>query len=303
MKKKTIAIIHFNTPELTEACILSIRKHGCDWPVVVFDNSRSVTWPAGEGMPERTLEAHPFTRRMKGVKVIDNTKGQQVDFEKALQAFPDKHEPHAAVNGWGSDCHMMSVEKLWELLPDGFILVESDILLRENPAVMWNEKYSFAAYVQKQQRGNKFGRGRILPMLCYFNVPKFRAYGVHYFDPDRSWMLHKGEDNPKNWYDTGASLLEDVLAHKPNLVGLNVDIRPMVVHLGGGSYKNVSLKGQAEWLTQHRALWETEGGKAASKREQSQTGLNSAEREQANQSATIGKPKTAKRTNSKKDKI
>jgi hypothetical protein len=77
----------------------------------------------------------------------------------------------------------------------------------------------------------------------------------------------------------------------------------MVVHLGGGSYKNVSLKGQAEWLTQHRALWETEGGKAASKREQSQTGLNSAEREQANQSATIGKPKTAKRTNSKKDKI
>ena len=70
MKQKTIAIIHFNTPELTEACILSIRKHGCDWPVVVFDNSREVTWPAGEGMPERTLEAHPFTRRMKGVKAL-----------------------------------------------------------------------------------------------------------------------------------------------------------------------------------------------------------------------------------------
>ena len=76
MKEKTIAIIHFNTPELTEACILSIRKHGCDWPVVVFDNSREVTWPAGEGMPERMIEAHPFTRRMKGVKIIDNTKGQ-----------------------------------------------------------------------------------------------------------------------------------------------------------------------------------------------------------------------------------
>ena len=112
--KQTIAIIHFNTPELTEACILSIRKQGIDWPVVVFDNSREVTWPAGEGMPERTIEAHPFTRRMKGVKVIDNTKGQQVDFEKALQAFPDKHKPHAEVNGWGSDCHMMTVEKLWD---------------------------------------------------------------------------------------------------------------------------------------------------------------------------------------------
>ena len=85
-------------------------------------------------------------------------------------------------------------------------------------------------------------------------------------------MLHKGEDNPANWYDAGASLLEDVLAHKPNLVGLNVDIRPMVVHLGGGSYKNVSLKGQAEWLTNHKDLWETPS-----------------------------KPKTTKRTNSKKE--
>lgn len=43
--KQTIAIIHFNTPELTEACILSIRKHGCQWPVVVFDNSADLTIP------------------------------------------------------------------------------------------------------------------------------------------------------------------------------------------------------------------------------------------------------------------
>ena len=262
--KQTIAIIHFNTPELTEACILSIRKQGCEWPVLVFDNSRDVTFPAGEGMAERVLTARPFTKKMKGVKVIDNTKGQQVDFEKSLQAFPDKHAPHAEVNGWGSDCHMMTVEKLWELLPDGFILVESDLLLKQNPEVLWREEYSFCAYVQKQQRGNKFGRGRILPMLCYFNVPKFKAEGVHYFDPDRSWMLHKGEDNPKNWYDTGASLLEDVLAHRPRLKGLHVDIRPMVVHLGGGSYKTISLKEQAEWLKANEALWKTEkAGKPA----------------------------------------
>jgi hypothetical protein len=191
----------------------------------------------------------------------------------------------------------MTVEKLWELLPDGFILVESDILLRENPAVMWNEKYSFAAYVQQQQRGNRFGRGRILPMLCYFNVPKFRAYGVHYFDPDRSWMLHKGEDNPANWYDTGASLLEDVLAHKPNLVGLNVDIRPMVVHMGGGSYKNVSLKGQAEWLTQHKDLWEKESESRAESR--GQVHDSSAKNHATCPRDSESKPKTAKRTNKK----
>ena len=49
--KKSIAIIHYNTPELTEACILSIRKVGCDWPVTVLDNS----------------DARPFSEWMKGV--------------------------------------------------------------------------------------------------------------------------------------------------------------------------------------------------------------------------------------------
>jgi hypothetical protein len=134
-------------------------------------------------------------------------------------------------------------------------------------------------------------------MLCYFNVPKFRAYGVHYFDPDRSWMLHKGEDNPANWYDTGASLLEDVLAHKPNLVGLNVDIRPMVVHMGGGSYKNVSLKGQAEWLTQHKDLWEKESESRAESR--GQVHDSSAKNHATCPRDSESKPKTAKRTNKK----
>jgi DNA-directed RNA polymerase alpha subunit len=69
-------------------------------------------------------------------------------------------------------------------------------------------------------------------------------------------MLHKGEDNPQNWYDTGASILEDVLEHRPRLKGLHVDIRPMVVHLGGASYGgNATLKQQAEWLKQNEAIW------------------------------------------------
>ena len=251
----TVAIIHFNTPELTEACIKSIRKHGCDWPVVVFDNSREVTFPAGEGLKERTIACQPFTADLEGVTVIDNTKGQIIDFDMALDAFTEKHEAHGAVNGWGSDVHMMTVNKLFDLLPGGFILVESDVLLKADIRKLWREEYSFCAYVQKQQRGNKFGRGRILPMLCYLNVPKFRAEGVGYFDPERSWMLHKGEDNPANWYDTGASLLEDVLSHRPRLKGLHVDIRLMVEHLGGASYSK-GLVAQAEWLKQHARLWQ-----------------------------------------------
>lgn len=253
--RKTVAIINFNTPELTEACIKSIRKHGCYWPIVVFDNSQAVTFPPGDGMKERTIESRPFTRKMNGVTVIDNTRGLVIDFDEELAKFPDRHIPHGGVNNWGSDLHMMTVEKLWEMLPDGFILVESDVLVRTDIRSLWHEEYSFCAYVQKRQEGNRFGRGRILPMLCYMNVPRFREEGVHYFDPNRSWMLHQGEENPLNWYDTGASLLEDVLTHRPRLKGLHVDIRPMIVHLGGGSYYENENQRREKWLKQHEHLW------------------------------------------------
>ena len=255
MKQKTIAIIHYNTPELTECCILSIRKQGCDWPILVFDNSQGVTFPAGEGMEKRTIEAHPFKKRMKRVKVIDNTKGLVIVFESTLAAFPNKTREHGEVNGWGSDRHMMTIDKMFDLLPDGFVLVESDVLMKQNPAQMWREEYSFTAYVQRQQPGNKFGIGRILPMLCYLNVPKFKAEGVRYFDPDRSWMLHPDLNDRRNWYDTGASLLEDVLTHRPRLKGLHVDIRPMVEHLGGGSYRKTTIVEQAAWLKKNEHLW------------------------------------------------
>ena len=40
--RKTVAIIHFNTPMLTEAAIKSLRKHGGEkYHVTIFDNSDS----------------------------------------------------------------------------------------------------------------------------------------------------------------------------------------------------------------------------------------------------------------------
>jgi hypothetical protein len=89
---------------------------------------------------------------------------------------------------------------------------------------------------------------------------------------------------------------------RPRLVGLHVDIRLFIEHYGGGSWHQGDLQRQSAWLKQHEALWSTPAtqGKAASKREQSQTGLSSAEREQAHQGESLGKPTTAKRTNSKK---
>ena len=259
--KQTIAIIHFNTPELTEACILSIRKQGIDWPVVVFDNSADITAPAGtngnDPKEDTIIKARPFRLKMKGVKVIDNTKGQVIDFEQFLSLYPDRN-PQLGVyksSVWGSAKHIMTVQKLWELLPDGFILVESDTLVKRDITELWKEQYSFCGYVQRNQEGNRFKVPRILPMLCYMNVPKLTKEGARYFDPDRCWGLKADANQRGNWFDTGACLLDDVLRMRPRLKGLHVDIRLFIEHYGGGSWHQGDLQRQSAWLKQHEALW------------------------------------------------
>lgn len=277
MKQKTVAIIHFNTPELTEAAILSLRKHGGeDYEVVVFDNSADVDFPAGDGLPERKMKARPFKKKMKGVRVIDNTKGKVIDFAAELEKYPDKNPRHALCNDWGSMKHIWTVQKLWELLPDGFVLMESDVLIKQNIDDFFNTDFSVYGYCQRKQPYNRFDIGRMLPMLCWMNVPMLTREGARYFDPERSWMLHPSEDDKRNWYDTGACLLDDILTKRPRLRGWHVDIRNFIVHFGSGSWHG---KDATAWLQQHKELWEPDG-------------------ETSGTTAT-SKPKRTKRTNKK----
>ena len=244
-EKRQVAIIHYNTPELTEACILSLRKHGGDdYHVLLFDNSTE----------------RPFTRQMDGVTIIDNTKGQIIDFDTELEKYPEREEK-IGVSGkcvFGSVKHMMTVQKLFDLLPDGFVLMESDILLKQSVESFFRPEYSIVGYVQKAQPHNPFHIGRVLPMLCWINVPMLRSEGVNYFDPNRSYGLVGKHDDPHKWYDTGASLLEDILAHRPKLKGLHVDIRNVIVHYGSGSWDHNNIEKHHKWLEQYRDLWYTE---------------------------------------------
>ena len=259
--KQTIAIIHFNTPELTEACILSIRKQGCQWPVVVFDNSADITAPAGtngnDPKEDTIIKARPFRQKMKGVKVIDNTKGQVIDFEQFLSLYPDRN-PQLGVyksSVWGSAKHIVTVQKLWELLPEGFVLMESDIMIKKPIDEFFREEYSFVGFVQKHQKGNPFDVPRIMPMLCWMNVPMLTREGARYFDPDRCWGLKADRNDRGNWMDTGACLLDEVLTKRPRLKGLHVDIRLFVEHYGGGSWKQDNLNAQMAWINSRRHLW------------------------------------------------
>ena len=243
MRQKTVAIIHFNTPELTEAGIKSLRKHGGEkYHVTIFDSS----------------DSKPFKRRMRGVTVIDNTNGQVIDFDKELAKFPDRCRDIGCAKGceFGSAKHMMTVQKLWELLPQGFVLMESDILIKKNIDEFFREEYSVYGYCQKAQPHNPFNIGRMLPMLCWMNVPMLTREGAKYFDPTRTYgLLPGGRQNRNNWYDTGAVLLEDILTNRPRLKGYHRDIREFVEHFGSGSWQNNSLDAQKAWLEQHKDLW------------------------------------------------
>ena len=239
--RKTVAIINYNTPELTAAAIGSLLKNGGGpFRVVVFDNS----------------DTRPF-EGATNVQVFDNTKGQIIDFEKELAKYPERDRSIGCAKGceFGSVKHMMTVQKLWELLPQGFVLMESDILIKKNIDEFFNPEYSVYGYCQKAQPHNPFCIGRMLPMLCWMNVPMLTREGARYFDPTRTYgLLPGGRQNRNNWYDTGAVLLEDILTKRPRLKGYHRDIREFVEHYGSGSWKANDLKQQLAWIETHKYL-------------------------------------------------
>lgn len=238
-KDRQVAIVHYNTPELTEALIYSIRKHGGkDYPITLVDNS----------------DKRPFTAQMEGVTVIDNTQGQVVNFEELLKNYPQKIQ---TCNQWGSDRHMWSIQKLWEILPDGFVLTDSDILLKANIDFMWQADQCAVGHVQSPQPGNRMNFSRLVPMLCYINVPLCKKHGITYFDPVKNWMLHSTSMADRlNWYDTGCSFYEDLHNHKNGARGRRIDIRPLMEHFKKGSWQRTDIEAQHTWLNKHRKLWE-----------------------------------------------
>jgi hypothetical protein len=245
MKQKTICIVHFNTPELTEAAILSVRKQCAEnYQIVVFDNS----------------DKRPFTKKMKGVKVINNRKQQVVNFDEELEKHPNKCWDLAHQSNYGSMKHMMSVQKLWELVPDGFILMESDLLLVDDIGFLWDEHFAATGKVQwlHSRNPHEISKDRLLPFLCYLNVPLLKAHGARYYDPDRCWCLHSTDPNdPQNRYDTGASLLEDIINTKPQLnARVYGDLHNHYAHYNGGSWRQNNEESQRAWVAQHRNLWE-----------------------------------------------
>jgi hypothetical protein len=265
MTQKTVVIINFNTPEMCEAAIMSLRKHGGqDYRVIVFDNSTDVDYPATNQMAPMKMCARPFTRKMAGVEIIDNTKGQVVDLDAEMAKFPNKDDIGVNINNNGSARHMITVQTLFDIVPDGFLLLEPDVLIKKSVDFMFQPNRCAVGYIQEHQPGNNFDIPRLVPMLCYINPKQCNKSGVRYYDPERCWMLTNDRNRKHNWYDTGASFLEDIKAHKAqgsSGIKLSRDMYlSLMDHYGSGSWRrDKTRRGDGipaeKWLMDRAKLW------------------------------------------------
>ena len=220
-----IAIVHYNTPELTGALVRSIRKWMPDAGITIFDNS----------------DARPF--HPEGVRYIDNTRAQVVDFDAILARHPRRSTEHAQD---ASVKHMASVDALFDFLPDGFILLDSDVLVKRDLSELADPSVAWAGQIQY---GMTFGTGRFrpraLPFVCWINVPMCRAAGIRYFDEARSWKLEPGV-----FYDTGASFYLDV--RRADLPEREIRWEDYAVHFKGGSW---DARDPTQFLRENQALY------------------------------------------------
>ena len=219
---RDIAIIHYNTPELTRAAILSVRKHTPGCRFTVFDNS----------------DIRPF-EPMSGVSVIDNTKGEVIDFNAMLARYPDKRQ---TANNHGSAKHIASVDYLFDVLPDGFLLMDSDVLVKRDITPFFDEGVAWTGSIERKPPF-PFMYERLFPYLLWINVPVLRANGIRFW---HEGMVYKLSYTGNRYYDTAGSLLKDCV--EAGLTSREVNIFDYVEHLGGSSCGRVTPEQTHSWL-------------------------------------------------------
>lgn len=239
--RREAGIVHYNTPELAEAAIRSLWKQDPGIHVTVLDNSGRRPFP-------RRFAAEN-TRRLT---VVDNTKGAVVDFGQWLREFPERVPSRG--NDYGSAKHCFSVQWLCDWLRAPFLLMDPDVLVFGDvgeffmhPDCAWVGQ---AGENVKRRFGYDFKR--VIPFLCWLNVPLMKRRGISYFNGD--WMWDLSGTRPNNIYDTGAWFHRAV--SEAGLATAEVDLRRYILHLGHGSWRDPDGARARTWLEVHRGVWE-----------------------------------------------
>ena len=173
-RKCSFAVVNYNTSKLINILIKSIRKFvkSFDYDVWVFDNSDKETLT----IEDTGVDVH----------VIDNTKGQVVDYSDAVKRYCN-FTSKAMIEtfaGFISMKHCMALQALIDdsRLQDDILICDSDIIVERDIDFIDS---SFAAIGKTETKKEIYARPRILPFLCYINRRELAANGIKYFDSSR----------------------------------------------------------------------------------------------------------------------
>ena len=229
----TVTTIHFNTPELMDACLRSVRKQmGEHQRVVVVENSTT----------------RPYTCDMPNVEIIDNRKGQLVNLDQRIEEWPDRWQ-NRMCNNWASARHTLTIDAMMDVLTGGFILIDSDVLLRRDLSPLADPTKACVADIQTQIERKGFVQ-RLCPYVQWVNVPMLKEHGIRYFNGNYMWLLTK--QRPNCWYDTGAWLYKAI--RDQSLPYGRIDYNDYVLHFDHGSHPNTAGT-SGDWLKRNKNLY------------------------------------------------
>ena len=225
-----VLIIHYNTPELTQATVKSVLKHTPSAKITIFDNSDKQPFPI---------------KKFPEIRYIDNTKGQIINWEEWLKKFPDKTK---TANNWGSAKHTYSIEICLDYFQEGFILIDSDILIKKDITPFYDLSVPYSGSISSNSKLKLCGLVRLCPFLCFINVSLLKKYNIHYTDDKTLYGLSRVF--PYHYYDTGTYFLKECDKHK--LKGKMIKLDNYCIHFGHGSWKNKDYK---KWLQENKIYY------------------------------------------------
>lgn len=230
-----VGLVHYNTPDLLNALIKSIRKNNkVRTHVHVLDNSDKL----------------PFTTDDPDVTVYDNTKQQLISFDTILANHPKGKRSSGTQNNYASLKHCMSVEALMGFIGKPFVLLDSDTLVKRDLSELFDQSIAVAAEFEPST--SKFWRPRFIPFCMYLNTPMLIANDVHFFDEKRCCGLF-ARTTHEDGYDTAASLWEDVQSKA--LKYKYIKWSDYVEHYFNASWKPKANKSPQLWLSEHQDLY------------------------------------------------
>jgi hypothetical protein len=133
---------------------------------------------------------------------------------------------------FGSAKHCYTVEKCMTIIQDGFVLLDSDTLVRSDISGLFDPSVAYVGDVQPERGARDVLR--VLPFVCYINASMCLDNGVHFFD-DR--MMHGlNTSHQCERYDTGAAFYTNVNEHR--LPYKKINHKEYIIHLKGGSWED-----------------------------------------------------------------